>query len=176
MNRRKLRFVTVLILVVAAFGIAGWLWSSEASINYGLDLDYKYQRQDNDWFTVDWTNNIQMNGTFISIDMGNAGYFAGTFSITVTFMNATFSTKTQQPYQQINNNVVRLTYTLRHYEEAQPNVYFDIDENAKGFTISLSIEYATAFMRSTEINPHGMSTLQYHWESVENAYMASVPS
>jgi hypothetical protein len=176
LNRRKIGFVTALILVIAVFGAAGWLWFNEASINYGFNLDYIYQRQGINWFTVDLSNNNRMNDTFVNFGMANVGYLAGTFSITVTFTNATFSTKTEQPYQEVGNNVVKFTYTLHHYEESQANVYFIIEENVTSFTISLNMEHGQPFMRSTENNPFGMSTLSYFWDSVDNTYRAAVPS
>ena len=172
MRKRNLIISIGLILVIATSSVV-WLWLNEASINYGFNVDYKYEKQGDQWFTVDVNSNNHMNDTFININCANAGYLDGTFSLIIKLTNAMFSTKTQQPYEQIDSNTVKVTYILHQNERKSPNIYFTIEENVISFVISLSIEHGQTLMRS---HRNGIETLTFIWDSSQNAYLAPVPA
>jgi hypothetical protein len=157
-RHRKIAIAIVLIGVIAIS--ASLVWLTEADIRYGFNMDYEFQMKDGQWVTVNWIDNQQMNGTFVNIECGNRGYSSGSFSLIVTFTNATFSA-TAEPYEQINSTTAKISYTLAANEARSTNVYFTINDGVKSFLVSVWFESGQVFQRSTESNWLGINTLDY---------------
>ena len=60
---------------------------------------------------------------------------ASSLHLTLTFTNASFSTQTEQPYNQANSTIV----TFPHLS-SNKNVYFTVDKNVTGFAVKFSYE------------------------------------
>jgi hypothetical protein len=171
LNRKKKALLALaLIFVVAVSAVSVWL--TEANIRYAFNVDYSYQKDGDQWVTVDSVNDKQMNGTFININCSDYGYFEGSFSLIVTFKNATFSTATARPYEQVNGTTTKFSYKLLAGESRSTDVYFTIDDNATSFLISLWFESSQVFLRSSEGNWLGVNTLYYEYWNETNSYVA----
>jgi len=120
-KRRKLIAIVTLALV-AAIAVAGLVWFVRASVFYSFDALHTYPRGGDNYFTI---------------NCENAGYLEGSFSLDVKLVNASFSEKTTQPYQQVDNSIARFDYTLQPKEKQNTQVYFLIHDNVTGFSISL---------------------------------------
>lgn len=105
---------------------------------------------------------------YIIIYCANTGETTGDFNLTVEFVNATFSAATQQPYTQINTASAEFRWNLKAGDSASKNVYFSIDHNVNGFSISLSIHSNQASLKTIAEPPN---FLQYKWEG--NAFKLS---
>jgi hypothetical protein len=127
---RKVLFAVGLIAVIA--GVSLIWFTVTPTINYWLDINQSYQATGDHWIPVICTN---------------SGILDGTFNLMVTFTNASFSTTTPQPYQQISSNAVKFTFTLHSSEQRTTNVHFIIDNNTDQFRISLSVESSQPFLR-----------------------------
>ena len=106
-------------MVAFALGVVGVLafsaivvWATEANIDYGIIPEYLYQKDGDKWVTLNWENETQKTGTFINIICRNRGAFSGSFSLFVTFTNASVATATDEPYEVINSNTAKLSYQL----------------------------------------------------------------
>ncbi len=80
----------------------------------------------------------------IVINCKNGGNIDGDFYLVTTFVNATFSNQTEKPYTQVSDTVVKVPFTLHKsgddWDHNDKKVYFSVDTNVKGFSISLSLE------------------------------------
>ncbi len=139
-------FALVLVWVVVLSAIV--VWAAEANIDYGINMDYVYQKDGNEWVTLNWLNETQMNGTFINIKCLNRGTFTGSFILLVTFTNASVATDTTEPYEVINNTTAKLSYQLGGHEAHSRDVYFTINDDVKSFRVSFSVESSQLLLRS----------------------------
>src|SRR3990172_10866635 len=90
-KQRKLIAIAAAVLVIV-IAVAGLIWFVRASIYYSFDGLYTYPREGDNYFTV----NSQ-----------NTGYVQGSFSLVITLTNASFSTKTNHPYQQLDDSTAK---------------------------------------------------------------------
>jgi hypothetical protein len=113
--------VTVFIVVVAGFGA---VWYSQASINYWLVSPYTTWTEDNP----------------LTVNCQNTGHLPGTFDLLLAFTNAHFSLKTSLPYNLVDNQTVKFTFTLQPGETQSREAWFIIDNNVSDFYISLAFQ------------------------------------
>jgi hypothetical protein len=76
------------------------------------------------------------------------------------FVNATFSSNTEQPYTQIDTTSAEFRWDLNASDSASKNVYFSIDPTANSFSISLSIHSNQGSLKTISEPP---IFLQYEW-------------
>ena len=122
-RHKKIVAASVLVVIVVVAGV-GALWSAEASINYWLVTPYTTRTQDN----------------ALTIYCENTGHLPGTFNLVLSFTRAHFSLKTSLPYQLVNNQTVKFTFTLQPDENQSRQAWFIIDNNISDFYIYLSFE------------------------------------
>lgn len=135
-KRRKILLVASLIVIFAVAGSGVW-FLAVPNVDFWLDPTHHYRRERESWVTVNSAGDA-LDGTFVPIYCKNSGLFAVTLEVSVTFSGATFSTKTPQPYEQVNANTTKFTFTLGAFETKKTDVYFTI-QNGTRFTASLSI-------------------------------------
>jgi hypothetical protein len=157
----------VIFLVLVAAEMA---WLLEASINYGFNYDYVYQKEGSNWFTVDEINNNRTSGMFLSVECYNVGFMDGTFSIVIEFANAAFSAETPQPFLQLNNSTVKVPLMLHGGGHQSTDVYFTVDNSVTSFNLKVSFESNQVLMRSTESNFMGINTMRYIWSESQNSF------
>jgi hypothetical protein len=133
-KRRKLVAIVALALV-AVIAVAGLVWFLRASVYYSFDALHTYPRGGDNHFTI---------------NCENTGYLEGSFSLNVHLVNASFSEKTTQPYQQLDNSIARFNYTLQPKEKQSTEVYFIIHDNATGFSVSLSSKQNNDFLMTSD--------------------------
>ena len=150
-----------IILLILASTVVLLLSESAASIRYGFNYDFFYQKVSNDWFTVNWVSNNRTDNMLLSLECYNVGLMDGTFSIVLEFTNATFSTETRQPYLQINNSTVKFPLTLQSGEHQAIDVYFTVGSEVTDFNVKVSFESNQFFIHSTETNAHSINTIYY---------------
>jgi len=97
---------------------------------------------------------------YITVYCANTGKTVGDFNLIIQFVNATFSATTQQPYTQINANSAELSFGLTAGNSTSKDVYFSINSNVNGFSISLSIHSSQAPLKTVAEYP---DFLQYTW-------------
>jgi hypothetical protein len=136
----------VLIAVVVFSALV--VWGAEANIDYAINMDYVYQKDGDKWVTYNWLNETQINGTFIEVECVNRGGFTGSFSLLVTFTNATVATAAAEPYELINGTTAKLSYQLGGNEAHSRDVYFTINGDAKSFRVSFTVESNQLLLRS----------------------------
>ena len=153
--------VSIIVIVLASTGAGLWLSESASSINYAFNYDFYYQKEDNNWFTVNWVSNNRTEGTLLSVECYNTGLMDGTFDIVIEFTNATFSTQTHQPYSQLSTSTVKFPLTLKSGEHQAVDVYFKINNDVTDFNVKVLFESSQLFIHSTESNPHNINTMYY---------------
>ncbi len=121
--RKPFAIAAVILLVVAISAYV--VWSSVASIDYWIMPSSAYPAVGDNNLTVRCENN---------------GHLSGTFSLKIRFTKATFSTKTSQPYELLDNRTALFTYTLQPGENHSTQVYFTIDSDATDFYVDLSFQ------------------------------------
>jgi len=84
----------------------------------------------------------------------------GDFYLTVDFINATFSTTTEQPFTVNNSTSASFGWTLHQDNSGSKKVHFNIDPNVSGFSASLSIHSNQGYLKTNAIYP---CNLQYSW-------------
>ena len=173
MGRRKIALLTIALIAVIAVS-ASVVWLTEANITYMFNVAYSYQLNADQWITLDSVNDRQMNGTFVNISCRNYGYLEGNFNLIITFTNATFSTNTAKPYEQVNGTTAKFSYKLLGGASQDTDVYFTIDDYANSFHISLWFESNQVFIRSSEGNWLGVNTLYYQYVNETNQFLASM--
>jgi uncharacterized protein (UPF0333 family) len=163
----KAVFIVILVALLATALTAYFAVSHfEADIHFAQSIAV-YEKENDHWITR-FNEDDRVNGTFTNVHGGNYGSWEGSFSLVLTFTNATFSPLTPQPYQRISDTVVKFSFTLQKDERKYADVYFTIDENAASFSLKLDFEPAQPFIRSTNVN--GQTTLEYYWWPQENAF------
>lgn len=163
--RKALISVAIIVIIFASTGVALWVSESAASINYGFNYDFYYQKVDNNWFTVNWVSNNRTEGTLLSVECYNRGLVDGTFDIVIEFTNATFSAETHQPYLQLSNSTVKLPLLLQSGGHQVVDVYYTINSDVTEFNAKVSFESSQLFIHSTESNAHNIDTIYYSKEA-----------
>lgn len=113
--------VAIVVVVIAGVGAVSY---SEASINYWLVSPYTTWGKDNS----------------LTINCQNTGHLSGTFDLMLAFTNAHFSSKTSLPYNLVDSQTVKFTFTLRPGETQSRQAWFIIDNNVSDFYLSLSFQ------------------------------------
>ena len=97
---------------------------------------------------------------YVTIYSANTGKTTGDFTLTINFVNATFSSKTQLPYTKVNVASAEFGWTLNSGASASRDVYFSIDPNVSGFSVSLSMKSNQNPLKEIAEYPN---FLQYSW-------------
>ena len=134
---------------------------SAASISYGFNYDFYYQKVDNNWFTINWVSNNRTDGALLSVECYNRGLMDGSFYIVIEFTNASFSKETRQTYSELNNSTVKFPITLQRGEHRVIDVYFTPSGDVTDFNAKVSFESSQLFIHSTESNAHNINTIYY---------------
>lgn len=111
---------------------------------------------------IGFLNSNQRNTFSVTVLAHNAGKTEGTFTLLISFINATFSDSTQESYNKINNTCISFSWTLHSAARLSSTLSYLVDENAKGFSITLSIDKESAPMKTTELYPYN---LEYTYNS-----------
>ena len=154
MNKKTKRNLMIIGIAISALS----LWIA----NEQLQLDIRSTQASID-YSLDKTNSFfKLNDNTISYDCTNVGEMDGNFYMVLTFTNATFSTQTELPYSQVNYRIVKFPY-LAHKDESYENkiVFFNIDSNVEGFSISLTLEKRD--LNPLQPNPRYPCSLYYEW-------------
>ena len=143
----KMKYIAAGGLVVSIF--AAWLTvqTIQASIDYWLEEPESLTRGENS-ITI-----YSRNG---------GGELDGDFYLVLTFVNASFSKQTAQPYAQVDSTTVKFRFLLHKEESSHKMVYFSISENVERFSISLSLRKKNYFdmLKPNSIYP---TSLSYEW-------------
>ena len=135
LKRRRKLIAIVAVALISVMVVAGVVWYMRVSIYYSFDALYTYPRGGDNYFTL----NCQ-----------NTGYVQGSFSLIVKLENASVSTKTSQPFQQLDSSGAKFNYTLQPKEKQSTDVYFTINDNVVGFKISLSFQSIGDFLITSD--------------------------
>lgn len=150
------RKINILAAVTALTVILSLLWSvnnTEASIGYNLGKNDYYFESGSKWVNIYCSNGQGKND--------------GSFSLVVTFHNATFSAATEQQYQKVDNSTVKFFFTLRGGEQASKQVFFTINQHVAGFSIELTLEKQSLIMNT--ISYYSIN-LRYIWNMTQQEY------
>ena len=142
------------VVLVAITGSIYLFNSAQASLDY--------------WFMSDETYTAA-GDNYVTIQCENTGHLAGTATLKLQFTNAEFSTKTSQPYQQINNRTAQFTFIVQPGEKQNARAYFIINSNISDFYIDLSAENGGNFL--VKYNSNGVNYVSYHKFSDEGSYL-----
>jgi hypothetical protein len=171
MNKRQIVLFSVFIVSLVLIGTGAILWSSEASIYYGFNYDYKYLKENGNWVTFDWSNNKTKEGMVLSVECYNRGLIDGNFNIVIELTNATFSPQTPELYTQINNSVAKFPLTLNTGEHQTLDVHFKVSGDVTHFDAKVSFESRQALIRSTEDNWGGVNMMHYFSSDSGNSFI-----
>lgn len=145
--RLKMKYIAFGGLVVSIF--AAWLTvqTIQASIDYWLEKPESLTRGVNS-ITVYCRN--------------GGGELDGDFYLVLTFVNASFSNQTTQPYTQVDSATVKFRFLLHKGGSNHKMVYFSVNENVERFSISLSLKKKNYFgmLKPNSIYPNSLS---YEW-------------
>ena len=153
--------MVILGIVIALF--SAWVAFEDHQVNVSTNeasIDY-YLTKTSNFFNYTGAEN------FITINCNNGGKMDGDFNLVLNFVNASFSTKTEQPYTEIKSTSAEFRWTLHEGNSASKNVYFDIDPSANSFSISLSINSNQGYLKTNPVYP---LFLQYSWNQTFNYF------
>ena len=177
-ERRQAFLAAVLVIIVlAAVGISWFLVLP--TVDFWLDPNYYFLREEDGWVTVNWQSNASAAGTFTPINCKNTGLLPANFEITIAFSGAAFSKDTPMPYQQINETAARFTFAVGGFQEKKADVHFTILNDAQ-FSISLSITSDQALLRVANAQksslPWDRSYRDLYYSFYDNRFVAAVIS
>jgi len=136
MKIRRIHIAAAALLV--AIFVAWWgVETTEASIDYWLE-----ERQ-----------SFGFGRSSIKIYCKNGGKNDGDFYLYLTFVNASFSDQTSQPYSELNSSTVRFHFLLHEGEFDNKQVFFLPYDDVNGFSIKLSFKKISTFLKSTDRYP-----------------------
>lgn len=150
-------------LITASAGSL-WLYDTSvnyASINYGFNENFSYEKDGNNWVTYNLISHNSTEGMLVSVECQNIGTRSGVFDIVLEFTNASFSNETRQPYAQLSNSTVEFPMTLQANESKIIDAYFRVNDGISGFKIKVSFESSQPSIRSTESNWLNINTIRY---------------
>jgi hypothetical protein len=145
------KIVGVALLIVAVIAGVYVAWSVEPSINYWL-------------VSVDTTSTRDNSLTMYS---ENIGGLAGTFDLVVQLTNAHVSLKTSLPYQLIDSQTAKFTFTLQSGEQQNRQLWYIINGNVTDFYITLSFQQngGNFFVKSSQ---GGVDSVSYQKDASGN--------
>jgi hypothetical protein len=97
-----------------------------------------------------------------TISCHNIGKSDGAFQLIVTFINATYSGINETPCTAINSKCVSLPWTLPSGDRSSRTVFYHLDKNVSGFSITLSIQKESNPMKTDGLYP---CILQYTYNA-----------
>jgi hypothetical protein len=165
-KNHKILFIAIAIIAILSIGV----WFSEASINYGFNLDYRYQKENGNWVTVNTMTGNKTSGLLVSVDCNNVGAMAGSFDIVVEFSGANISSQTPLPYTLMNNSTAKFPLSLSGGGNQAVDVYFTIDNATTNFDVTVNCQDGQLLMHSTESNWGGQNTLSYSINDAKDAF------
>ena len=123
--------LVILIILAAAFLVV--YEENQVTVNANGPIIYHSLSSTPFFFNSTGTEN------YITVYYANTGKTVGDFNLIIKFVNATFSAITEQPFTQINAASTQFRFDLNAGNSTSKDVYFSIDPNVSGFSISLSI-------------------------------------
>ena len=103
----------------------------------------------------------------LTVSCHNGGKMDGDFYLTVDFVNATFSTETQQPYQVNSPTSTDFRWILHSGDSGSKQVYFSIDPNVSGFSATVNIHSNQNQLKPNAVYP---CSVQYTWNPTYNCF------
>ena len=176
MKRRKKILVACALLTLIVVAYFGIFWFTP-NVDYWLDPNYAFQKNNNGWTTVNLQTNYSVPGTLMPINCKNNGLLEVAFDITVVFSGASISSDTSMPYQRINETAAKFSFILGGFEEKNSNIYFSITNNSR-FTTSLSVSsnqqllHITPAQKSSQ--PWDRSYRELFYSSIDNRFVAAI--
>jgi hypothetical protein len=137
--------------VLSAIALIWTIQYTEASVDY--------------WMTEKESFSDGLNS--VTINCKNGGQMDGDFYLVVTFVNASFSESTGQPYYIVDNSTAKFYYTLHPDESRSKIVKFEIDESVDSFSIHLSIEPKSWIMKTNKVHAQNLA---YEWTDEIRSY------
>jgi hypothetical protein len=165
--KKNYKIILIVIAVVALLSVG--ILFSEASINYGFNLDYMYQKENGNWVTVNAIYGNKTSGLLVNIDCHNAGALTGSFDIVVEFSGANISSQTPLHYTLINNSTAKLPLSLPGGGHRAVDIYFTISNDTTNFDVTVNCQNGP-FVRSSESNWGGQNTLSYSINDAKDAF------
>jgi hypothetical protein len=111
----------------------------------------------------------QGDHTIIIYCKNGGGEVDADFNLVVTFVNASFSDKTEKSYYLVNDSKVEFGFILHKGESGSKTVYFSFNDTTTEFSISVSLEKKN-FFDMLKANPLYPTTLQYNWNDITKSY------
>jgi hypothetical protein len=93
----------------------------------------------------------------------NDGGLDGDFNLVMKFHNSTFSDETELPYERVDDFTVKIHFVLHGGDSNQKTVYFQVWDITTVFSITLTLEKASAFVLFQEANAVFPTKLSYRW-------------
>lgn len=152
--RKRLKIFSIIgLIAVVTVAVVGGVWYSEASINYWLVSPYTSATKDN----------------VLTMYCENSGRLAGTFDLVLSFTNAHFSLKTSLPYNFVDDQTVKFTFTLQPGETQNRTAWFVIDDNVSDFYVDLSFAQndGNIFVRSAS---GGVDSVSYQKDVADSNF------
>jgi hypothetical protein len=104
----------------------------------------------------------ETNTLSATISCHNIGKSDGAFQLIVTFVNATYSGNNETPCTVINSTCASLPWTLHSGDHSSRILFYHLDKNVSGFSITLSIQKESNPMKTAELYP---CVLQYTYNA-----------
>lgn len=144
--RLKMKYIALAALCISIIGLWWAIETTRASIDYWLEKPQTFTKGLNS----------------ITIYCRNGGETDGDFYLVLTFVNASFSNQTAQPYAQVDNSTVKCRFLLHKGESHQKTIYFYTNETEDKFSIQLSLEKLNWY-DVLKPNPIYPTELEYEW-------------
>jgi hypothetical protein len=144
----------IAVVIIAFFAV---VWFIEPNVSY--------------WFVAADSYSPTGNNSFTVYCQSDGGALAATFDLVLQFTRADFdSSEASQPYQQLDSQTIKYTYTLARGQQQNTIVYFVIDKNVTDFYISLSFQqHGSDFLLKS--SPGGVDSVSYQKDSTGNFEM-----
>ena len=168
-RKMKKKFSVLLIAVLVGATLA-FVYFSEPNIHYySYSIWTEYKRIGDKWYTVDLQDNSTIAGMFTKINCENNGLFYGSFVVTLELTNAAFTGNYGQSLSN-DNTILKVSYNLGPQEQNITSIYFSVNENARAFTLTVSLHPNQPFMRYSEDNWAGQSQFPYKLDNSNSTW------
>lgn len=104
----------------------------------------------------------EWNTLSATISAHNIGKSDGSFQLIVSFVNATYTGNNEVPCTEINSTCASFPCILHSGDHSNKMIFYHLDKDVSGFSITLSIQKESAPMKTAELYP---CILQYNYNA-----------
>jgi hypothetical protein len=132
-----------------------FIWYSEYQLNANTNaISYSFSNPKDNVF-YNYTGGYNYTGAVNSIPINsyNGGKEDADFNLVISFVNATISSRTDEPYTVINSTSAEFGFILHPNDSGSRQVCYNIDNNVASYSVKLSIQSNQGYLKTNPVYP-----------------------